>query len=64
MTNKEKEVVLKLAEAYTLFDKLPRYHGLETRGFEQAIHVCQTLIMSREAQRNHPELFGPTPKDE
>lgn len=53
----EHAVVELLAQAYNAFCALPRYHPSEVPEFTQAIHVCQMLVMSREAVRNYPDTF-------
>lgn len=54
-------VINHLADAYNVFVQLQEFHPSDQREFEQAIHVCQHIVMSRVAVRSNPELFHVKP---
>jgi len=51
MTEQEKQVVLKLAEAWDMFNKLPTEHTMDRMEFCMNIHACQEKVMARQARR-------------
>lgn len=57
MTPQELEIVEKLADAFNLFCELPEQHPMAKSEFCTRIHDLQNAVMSRDAVRNHPEIF-------
>jgi len=58
MTPEEMRVIALLGDAFNEFCKLPKYHPQDGLEFCQHIHACQNIVMSRDAVRSHPEIFG------
>lgn len=56
LTGEEEAILLKLAEAWNLFVKLPEYHEMDRSEFIQTVHTAQRIVMARPAHRNL-ELF-------
>ncbi len=48
---KEMDILNLLAEAYTQFVALPKYHPWESQEFMTAIHAAQVIVMARPAQK-------------
>ena len=52
MTLDEEKVLMMLAEVWNEFLKLPVEHPMEQQEFCSSIHVCQNMVLSREARRD------------
>ena len=57
MTIKEIEVLDKLVNAHNAFIELPIIHECDQIDWVFHIHALQSILMSRDAVKNHPELF-------
>lgn len=57
MNEEEKKAIAASAELWNAFMKLEKYHPDDVQDVRFHIHAIQTIIMSREAVRNNPELF-------
>ena len=57
LTEEEKQVGEKLAEAWNLFVKLPVQHSMDNVEFMHAIHQAQYLVVKRSTVREHPEIY-------
>lgn len=57
MTDDEKDVLNKLAEAHNAFCKLQKIHPSDTREWTHNIHALQNIVMSRIAVRENPDFF-------
>ncbi|WP_299087775.1 hypothetical protein [uncultured Bacteroides sp.] len=57
MNEEEKNAISASAELWNAFMKLEQYHPDDIKNVLFHIHAIQSIIMSREAVRNNPELF-------
>lgn len=56
LTTAERDVAQMLGEAWNLYLNLPVEHPNERTEFCQAIHACQSIVMSRPAVRALKEI--------
>lgn len=57
MTENEIKILENLGDAWNDFLALEELHSSEKVEFMNGIHMCQYILMSRDAVRNHPDLF-------
>lgn len=57
LTDEERAVLDKLAEAWNLFVKLPVQHPMHGQEFAHAIHAAQRLVMSRPVARTEEGFY-------
>lgn len=57
LTSDECRVIDLLADAFIEFKKLPTIHDSDVPEFIHSIHALQNIVMSRLANRVHPEFF-------
>ena len=57
MNEAQKELINLTAQLWNKYIKLPQQHPCDKEQFCHALHICQHLIMIREARRNDPQLF-------
>lgn len=57
MNEEEKNAIAASAELWNAFLKLEQYHPDDVHDVRFHINAIQSIIMSREAVRNNPELF-------
>lgn len=57
MTDTEKQILTKLAEAYNLFIELDHYNRNDVREWVAHTHALQNIVMARDAVRNEAEFF-------
>lgn len=53
LTEEERLVLDKLAEAWNLYVKLPVQHPMHQQEFAHAIHAAQRLVMARPVSREY-----------
>lgn len=56
MTDQEKQILEKLADAWNLFLELPNEHGDDLNEFRHHIHILQRQIMSRPTRRTMKDI--------
>lgn len=57
MTTDEIKVLDKTVELHNAFRQLPELHPADIIDWTFHIHALQAILMSRDAVRNHPEIF-------
>jgi hypothetical protein len=57
LTEKEKEILTKLAEVHNLYTKLGEEHPSDINEWVLSLHRLQQLIGIRVARRNNPEMW-------
>lgn len=57
ITDKEKQVLDSLSNAWNLFIEMERQHPNEAADFADGIHKCQQIIALRVARSIHPDVF-------
>lgn len=58
MNEEEKQLLKKLGECYNDFIKLPTQHQSDKPDFIFHIHALQSIVATREAVRNNPDVFS------
>ena len=61
MSEKELEVLQKLAEAWNLYIQLPKRSIDDNTDFITGIHNLERIVMARIARYHHPETFNQNP---
>jgi len=58
MTKEELNCIDKLSKAHNSFIELPIIHDSDRTDWVFHIHALQNILMSRDAVRNHPDIFN------